>query len=76
MTLSRTRRRLAIAGVAAAALMMGGHMRVGLEDNLRVRADARAGSNAELVEKAMGLAAMLDRDPVGGPGARELLGLG
>ena len=61
--------------LAAAALMMGGHMRVGLEDNLRVRADARAGSNAELVEKAMGLAAMLDRDPVGGPGARELLGL-
>jgi hypothetical protein len=23
----------------------------------------------------MGLAGMLDRDPVGGPGARELLGL-
>ncbi len=61
--------------LAAAALMMGGHMRVGLEDNLRVRADKRADSNAELVEKAMGLAGMLDREPVGGPGARELLGL-
>jgi uncharacterized protein (DUF849 family) len=61
--------------LAAAALMAGGHMRVGLEDNLRVRADKRADSNAELVEKAMGLAGMLDREPVGGPGARELLGL-
>ncbi len=61
--------------LAAAALMMGGHMRVGLEDNLRVRADKRADSNAELVGKAMGLAELLDREPVGGPGARELLGL-
>ena len=42
--------------LAAAALMIGGHMRVGLEDNLRVRADRRADSNAELVEKAMALA--------------------
>ena len=50
-------------------------MRVGLEDNLRVRADRRADSNAELVEKAMALAGMLDREPVGGAGARELLGL-
>ena len=61
--------------LAAGALMMGGHMRVGLEDNLRVTLDRRAESNAELVEKAMGLAGMLDREPVGGPGARELLGL-
>ena len=61
--------------LAASALMMGGHMRVGLEDNLRVALDRRAGSNAELVEKAMALAGLLDREPVGGPGARELLGL-
>jgi uncharacterized protein (DUF849 family) len=56
--------------------MEGGHMRVGLEDNLRVRLDRRAESNAELVEKAIALADLLDREPVGGPGARELLGLG
>jgi uncharacterized protein (DUF849 family) len=61
--------------LAAAALMMGGHMRVGLEDNLRVELDRRAASNAELVEKAMTLAPLLDREPVGGPGAREILGL-
>ena len=61
--------------VAASALMLGGHVRVGLEDNLRVARDRRAGSNAELVEKAMTLAALLDRDPVDATGARAILGL-
>jgi uncharacterized protein (DUF849 family) len=61
--------------LAATALMLGGHMRVGLEDNLRVSADERAGSNAELVDKAMGLAPLLDRRPVNADGARSLLGL-
>jgi uncharacterized protein (DUF849 family) len=61
--------------LAAAALMLGGHVRVGLEDNLRVTMDRRAASNAELVEKAMTLAPLLDREPVGAPGAREILGL-
>jgi uncharacterized protein (DUF849 family) len=61
--------------LAAAALMLGGHMRVGLEDNLRVTADRRAGSNSELVEKAAMLAPLLDRDLVEADRARELLGL-
>jgi uncharacterized protein (DUF849 family) len=61
--------------LAAAALMMGGHVRVGLEDNLRVAIDRRAASNAELVEKAMTLAPLLDREPVGAAQAREILGL-
>jgi uncharacterized protein (DUF849 family) len=61
--------------LAAAALMLGGHMRVGLEDNLRVTADRRASSNAELVEKAATLAPLLDRDMVEADRARELLGL-
>jgi uncharacterized protein (DUF849 family) len=61
--------------LAAAALMQGGHMRVGLEDNLRVAADRRATSNAELVEKAIALAGFLDRAPADAAGARELLGL-
>ena len=51
-------------------------MRVGLEDNLRVTADRRAASNAELVEKAIALAALLDREPADAAGARALLGLG
>jgi uncharacterized protein (DUF849 family) len=61
--------------LAAAALMMGGHVRVGLEDNLRVTLDRRADSNAELVEKAMTLAPLLDRTPVGAARAREILGI-
>jgi uncharacterized protein (DUF849 family) len=61
--------------LAATSLMLGGHIRVGLEDNLRVTADRRAASNAELVEKAMALAPLLDRIPVTGAAARELLGL-
>lgn len=61
--------------LAATSLMLGGHIRVGLEDNLRVTADRRAASNAELVQKAMTLAPLLDRRPVGADEARELLGL-
>jgi uncharacterized protein (DUF849 family) len=61
--------------LAAASLMMGGHIRVGLEDNLRVTMARRAASNAELVEKAMTLAPLLDREPTDAAGARELLGL-
>ena len=55
--------------------MLGGHVRVGLEDNLRVTLDRRAGSNAELVEKAMRSPPLLDREPVDADGAREILGL-
>jgi uncharacterized protein (DUF849 family) len=62
--------------LASAALMLGGHVRVGLEDNLRVAEDSRAGSNAELVEKAMALAPLLDREPASAALARDLLGLG
>jgi uncharacterized protein (DUF849 family) len=61
--------------LAAAALMLGGHMRVGLEDNLRVTSRDRARSNAELVEKAVTLAPLLDRAPAGADEARRLLGL-
>jgi uncharacterized protein (DUF849 family) len=61
--------------MAASALMLGGHVRVGLEDNLRLTLDRRAESNAELVEKAMTLARLLDREPADADGARELLGL-
>jgi uncharacterized protein (DUF849 family) len=50
-------------------------MRVGLEDNLRVTSDERAGSNAELVKKAITLAPLLDRAPAGPDEARALLGL-
>jgi uncharacterized protein (DUF849 family) len=59
--------------LAATSLMLGGHVRVGLEDNLRVTRERRAESNAELVEKVLTLARLLDREPTDAAGARELL---
>lgn len=61
--------------LAATALMLGGHVRVGLEDNLRLDVERRAASNAELVEKAMTLAPLLDREPATADEARVILGL-
>ena len=61
--------------LAAMCLMLGGHVRGGLEDNLRVRRDKRAESNAELVEKAVALAALFDREPATPDEARETFGL-
>ena len=61
--------------LAAMCLMLGGHVRVGLEDNLRVSREKRAGSNAELVEKAVDLAAMFDREPATPDEARQTFGL-
>lgn len=61
--------------MAAASLMLGGNVRVGLEDNLRVSLDDRAESNATLVDKATTLARLLDREPATAGRAREILGL-
>ena len=61
--------------LAAMCLMLGGHVRVGLEDNLRLSREKRADSNAELVEKAVALAAMFDREPATPDEAREAFGL-
>ena len=61
--------------LAAMCLMLGGHVRVGLEDNLRVSRNKRADTNAELVEKAVALAAMFDREPATPGEARKTFGL-
>jgi uncharacterized protein (DUF849 family) len=61
--------------LAATSLMLGGHVRVGLEDNLRVALDRRASSNAELVRKAVELMLLLDRRLASPAEARELLGV-
>jgi uncharacterized protein (DUF849 family) len=55
--------------------MLGGNVRVGLEDNLRVRRDEKAGSNVALVDKVVELAAMFDRTPATPDEARQILGL-
>jgi len=61
--------------VAAAALALGGHLRVGMEDNLVYARGRAVRSNVELVERAARLAAELQRPVLTTAGARELLGL-
>jgi len=57
------------------ACIMGGHMRVGLEDNVRVPGGELAKGSWEQVEWAVKIAQILDR-PVASPQeAREILGL-
>ncbi|MEM3087032.1 MAG: 3-keto-5-aminohexanoate cleavage protein [Halobacteria archaeon] len=61
--------------VATAAMLLGGHARVGFEDNLFVSRGVLARSNAELVAKAARIARELGREPATADEARELLGL-
>lgn len=56
-------------------LELGGHMRTGLEDNIRLDAGVLAPSNAALVEKAAELCAEYDRHPASAAEARQILGL-
>lgn len=61
---------------AMQAIDMGGHMRVGLEDNLYLRAGELAESNAQLVEKAVNLAGEITGRAVATPAeTREFLEL-
>jgi len=61
---------------ATMGLLFGGHVRVGLEDNVYYRRGELAESNAQLVERVVSMAETLGR-PVATPDeARELLGLG
>ncbi|MHC3130284.1 MAG: 3-keto-5-aminohexanoate cleavage protein [Candidatus Bathyarchaeota archaeon] len=61
--------------MAALALMNGGHVRVGLEDTLKIGPDVLAKSNAELVEKAVRLAREFDREVASPDETRKILGL-
>lgn len=55
--------------------LLGGHVRVGFEDNLYMRAGERAESNAQLVERVRKIAELLGR-PVATPEqARTILGI-
>ncbi len=61
--------------LAVLAIMMGGHVRVGLEDNIYIDKKTKAKSNAELVEKAIRLAKELGREIATPDEARQMLGL-
>lgn len=61
--------------MAALGILMGGHVRVGFEDNLYIKKGILAKSNGELVEKVVRIARELDR-PIASPiEARTILGL-
>lgn len=57
------------------ALLLGGHVRVGFEDNLYLRRGEKADSNARFVERTVQLAEMLQRDVASSDEARAMLGL-
>lgn len=59
----------------AAALSLGGNIRVGLEDNFYVAPGKMATSNGDLVEKAVRMARDVGREPATTGEARALLGL-
>ncbi len=61
--------------LAAAAITMGGHVRVGFEDNLNLSRGVPAKSNAELVEKVVRMATDLGREVASPAEARAILGL-
>ena len=61
--------------MAAAAIAMGGNVRVGFEDNLYLSKGVLAQSNGELVEKVVRLAKELGRPIATSDEAREILGL-
>lgn len=57
------------------ALKRGGHVRTGMEDNIRISKDRLAASNAELVQLAADLCAKYDARPATATEARQLLDL-
>lgn len=57
------------------ALLLGGHVRVGFEDNLYLRKGEKADSNARFVERTAELARLLQREIATCAEARDILGL-
>lgn len=56
-------------------LAMGGHVRVGLEDNVYFEKNVLAESNAQLVERAARIIADIGQEPATSSEAREILGI-
>jgi 3-keto-5-aminohexanoate cleavage enzyme len=57
------------------ALLMGGHVRVGFEDNIYLDRGVKADSNARFVERTVQLAALLQREVATPAEARSILSL-
>jgi uncharacterized protein (DUF849 family) len=60
----------------AQALLLGGNVRIGLEDNYYLEKGVKAPHNAALVEKAVTLMRSLGAEPASASEAREILGIG
>ena len=56
-------------------VLYGGHIRVGFEDNLYLRKDVLAESNAQFVAAAVDLVESLQREVATPAEAREILGI-
>lgn len=61
--------------MAALCIMLGGHVRVGLEDNIYYRKGELAVSNAQLVERVVRIARELERGVATAQEARRMLGI-
>jgi 3-keto-5-aminohexanoate cleavage enzyme len=61
--------------IATLSIIMGGHVRVGFEDNLFYRRGELATSNAQLVERVVRIAKELGREIATPAQAREMLGI-
>jgi 3-keto-5-aminohexanoate cleavage enzyme len=59
----------------ALGILLGGNVRVGFEDNIYLREGILAKSNAQLVEMAVDLIRVLDREPATPDEARQILGI-
>ena len=62
--------------ILAQAFLLGGHVRVGMEDNLYIRKGELCRDNAQLVEKAVHIVDQLGGEIATPAEAREILGLG
>ncbi len=62
--------------LAVHAIVMGGHVRVGFEDNIYYRKGELAKSNAQLVERIVRIAKEVGREIATPDEAREMLGIG
>jgi uncharacterized protein (DUF849 family) len=61
--------------IMAASMLLGGHVRVGFEDNIYYKKGVLASSNAQLVERAIRLAREFGRDVASAAEARAYFGL-
>ena len=61
--------------ITMAAVLLNGHLRVGMEDNLYVERGVLAENNAQLVEKAVRLLNELGESPASPAEARTILGI-